>query len=99
MKLDAGRFIAYGGGGSLTTTSLVAKASPAMASAGYPPITPTPGDVVSLLNWPLIEVGAMQVVVADLVSVGGLTFVGVRLAFDIWKYFDSRRGARSNGDQ
>lgn len=94
MKFDAGRVIAYGGGGGVSVTSLASKAS----TAGIPNITPTPGDVVTLLNMPLIEMGGVQVVFADLVSVGGLAFVGLRLAFDIWKYFDNRRGER-NVDQ
>lgn len=93
MKIDAGRVIAYGGGGGLSATSLASKAS----TAGMPRITPTPGDVVTLLNMPLIEMGGVHVVFADLVSVGGLAFVGLRLAFDIWKYFDKRRG-QQDGD-
>ena len=50
---------------------------------------------MSLLNMPLIEMGGVHVVTADVVSVGGLVFVGLRLAFDIWKHFDNRRGGRN----
>lgn len=91
MKFDAGRVIAYGGGSGVSATSLAAKAS----ASGFN-ISPTPGDVVSLLNLPLLQMGGAQVVVADLVSVGGLTFVALRLAFDVWKYFDARRAGGRN---
>ena len=36
-----------------------------------------------------------ELMTADVVSVGGLVFVGLRLAFDIWKHFDNRRGRRN----
>ncbi|WP_417788208.1 hypothetical protein [Stutzerimonas xanthomarina] len=87
MKFDAGRVIAYAGGSGVSYTSQSAKAS----AAGVD-VMPTPGDVVSLLNMPLVEMGGVHVVMADAVSVGGLLFVGARLAFDIWKHFDNRRG-------
>lgn len=90
MKFDAGRVIAYGGGSGVSATSLAAKASP----AGFD-ISAAPGEVVSLLNMPLLEMGGVHVVTADVVSVGGLVFVGLRLAFDIWKHFDNRRGGRN----
>lgn len=93
MKFDAGRVIAYGGGSGVSATSLASKASPAGLD-----ITPTPGDVVTLLNMPLFDMGGVQVVTADVVSVGGLTFVALRLAFDIWKYFDARR-ARAGAER
>ena len=90
MKFDTGCVIAYGGGSSVSVTSLASKASPADLD-----ISPTPNDVVSLLNMPLIEMGGVHVVTADLVNIGGLVFVGLRLAFDIRKYFDNRRGGRN----
>lgn len=91
MKFDAGRAIAYVGGSGVSYTSHTAKASP----AGFD-ITTAPTDVVTLLNMPLMEMGGVQVVMADAVSVGGLTFVALRLAFDIWKYFDARRAGGRN---
>ena len=91
MKVDAGRVIAYVGGSGVSAVSQTSKAS----AAAVMDISPSPGEVVSLLNMPLIEVGGVHVVTADVVSVGGLVFVGLRLAFDIWKHFDNRRGGRN----
>lgn len=91
MKIDSGRAIAYGGGGGVTWMSSSAKA----AGIG---IAPTPGDVMTLLNAPLMQVGGVQVVVADLVSIAGVALVVVRLGFDIWKYFDERRLRQRGGD-
>ena len=91
MKIDSGRVIAYGGGSGITALSSNAKAD----GIG---ITPTPGDVMTLLNAPLIQFGGVQVVVADLVSIAGVALVVVRLGFDIWKYFDERRLRQRGGD-
>lgn len=91
MKIDSGRVIAYGGGSGITAVSSSAKA----ADIG---ITPTPGDVMTLLNAPLVQFGGVQVVVADLVSIAGVALVIVRLGFDIWKYLDERRGRARGGD-
>lgn len=91
MKIDTGRVIAYGGGSGITALSSNAKA----AGIG---ITPTPGDVMTLLNAPLIQFGGVQVVVADLVSIAGVALVVVRLGFDIWKYLDERRARQRGGD-
>lgn len=91
MKIDTGRVIAYGGGSGITALSSNAKA----ADIG---ITPTPGDVMTLLNAPLVQFGGVQVVVADLVSIAGVALVVVRLGFDIWKYLDERRTRQRGGD-
>ncbi|GHB12566.1 hypothetical protein [Modicisalibacter luteus] len=86
MKLDTGRLIAYGGGSGVSATSLAAKAQTASFA-----ITPEPSGLVSLLNVPLVTFGGVQVLMADLVSVGGLAAVFLRLSFDVWRHFDQRR--------
>ncbi|GHC34591.1 hypothetical protein GCM10010082_31590 [Kushneria pakistanensis] len=92
MKIDSGRVIAYGGGSGITAVSSSAKA----ADIG---ITPTPGDVMTLLNAPLVQFGGVQVVVADIVSIAGVVLVLARLSFDVWKYIDMRRQVRRQGGQ
>lgn len=91
MKFDAGRWIAYGGGSGVSATSLAAKAE--MASMA---ITPTPGEFVSVLNMQLAQFGGVQLVAADVVSIGGIALVVLRLAFDVWKYIDQRRREGGN---
>ncbi|MCO7217144.1 hypothetical protein [Halomonas sp. OfavH-34-E] len=86
MKFDTGRLIAYGGGSGVSATSLAAKAQTAGVS-----ITPTPGDVVSVLNMPLLQLGGVQLVVSDVVTSLGIIAVFLRLGFDVWKYLDERR--------
>lgn len=91
MKFDAGRWIAYGGGSGVSATSLAAKAEGASMA-----ITPTPGEVVSFLNVPLVQFGGVQLVAADVVSIGGIALVALRLSFDVWKYLDQR--SRTGGN-
>ncbi len=92
MKFDTGRLIAYGGGSGVSATSLAAKAQTAGVS-----ITPTPGEVVSVLNMPLLQAGGVQLVAADVVSIGGIVLVALRLAFDVWKHYDERRRGGRDG--
>ncbi|MFC0268564.1 hypothetical protein [Kushneria aurantia] len=82
---DAGRVIAYGGGTGVSATSVTARAAP------HPAITPSPGEIVSLLNAPLMQFGGVQIVIADVISVGGIVLVAARLTFDVWSYLDKRR--------
>lgn len=91
MKFDAGRWIAYGGGSGVSATSLAAKAEGASMA-----ITPTPGEVISVLNMPLFQFGGVQLVAADLVTIGGIALVALRLCFDVWKYLDQR--SRTGGN-
>jgi hypothetical protein len=93
MKLDLGRWIAYGGGSGVSLTSTISKAQEVSAS-----ITPSPGDVMTVLNYPLIQIGGVQLVTADIVSIGGLTLVAARLAFDVWKYLDARKRSMRGKD-
>lgn len=86
MHFDTGRLIAYGGGTGVSATSLASKASTASLA-----ITPDPTKVVSVLNYPLFQAGGVQLVTADLVSIGGMALVASRLLFDIWKHLDERR--------
>ncbi len=92
MKFDSGRFIAYGGGSGVSATSLAAKAETASMA-----ITPSPGDVVSVLNMQLFQTGGVQLVVADVVSLTGVVLVVLRLSFDVWKYLDQRRQRQRKG--
>ncbi|ELY20985.1 phage terminase large subunit family protein [Vreelandella titanicae] len=78
MKFAAERVIDYAGGSGVSVASLASKASPADLD-----ISPTPNDMVSLLNMPLIEMEGVHVVTADVVSVGGLVFVGLRAAHKV----------------
>lgn len=89
MKIDTGRVIAYGGGSGVSALSSSAKAS----GVGLD-ITPSPGDIVTLLNAPIVQIGGVQVVTADIVSVAGVGLVIIRLTFDVWKYFDERKRRR-----
>ncbi|MBB3142209.1 hypothetical protein [Halomonas organivorans] len=93
MPIDTGRWIAYGGGPTVTATSLVSKAHASAVS-----ITPEPSGVVSVLQYPLFQTGGVQLVAADLISVGGIALVACRLTFDVWKYLDQRRRARGRDD-
>lgn len=92
MKIDAGRWIAYGGGSGVSATSLAAKADSARMV-----ITPTPGDVVSVLNMPLVQFNGVQLVVSDVMTTLGIAAVFLRLGFDVWKYFDQRRQRAGGG--
>lgn len=78
MKFAAERVIDYACGSGVSVASLASKASPADLD-----ISLTPNDMVSLLNMPLIEMEGVHVVTADVVSVGGLVFVGLRAAHKV----------------
>lgn len=82
MQIDTGKAVAYGGGTGVSVVSASSKAAV---------ITPDPGPVLSILNAPLFHLGDVIVSLSDIVSIGGISLVAIRLAFDIYKYFDQRR--------
>jgi len=85
IHLNLGQWQVYGGGTFVSLYPLYAKAQ---AVAGP--------EILSLMSKPM---PVYQMTLGDAVSLGGLTLVFVRLAFDFYKHFKEEKRRKSDSDK